>query len=95
MDGLPLIPADSNRVEISLTKGEITIDRPWFDLYCAGRMFQRILGFEDELGEQRRDERGVFLARVFIGSEEAVFFEAVLVPDCTASDERRQFGYHP
>lgn len=40
----------SNRVRLNLGAGDERIDRPWLDLYMAGRMVARICGIEHEVG---------------------------------------------
>lgn len=39
---------DSDRIKVSLSKGNITFDRPWLDLYMFGRMVGRILSFSQD-----------------------------------------------
>lgn len=40
----------SDRLRIPIESGDRILDRPWFDLYMAGRMMARVCGLESEVG---------------------------------------------
>jgi HD superfamily phosphohydrolase len=59
------VEPNTKRIPVTLTPGTSTLDRPWLDLYMAGRMIGRILGFEPERDASATIARERFLKRIF------------------------------